>query len=685
MKDLKSESVQLSFKQSVPLGTSTQEITIKAKASGSVALADGKSLFDKEMYEKEKIELPAGQKYLSTSFKASVNPEGSKTVGDLKFGFGVGVDCTLTCSQPVDENSELAPAIKRAIEAFTVPADIEDIASMPDLSVASVEGNGSIKFSVEIDAPITPISLASVPTSISGIGIKVNAGPKLGVQIAPSITGGYRLQVSKLDRDYVLLAYSRKHGEKLEVTFTGSAGISATVPGVDLVQEFLKAVFPDAKIPENDLKRLNISADEIKAMTSAIEGGIEKSLQFSLQEKLDASIEHGTAFLYRIHLPELDATARAAVNHALDGDLTMIEAKTSPMGVTRVRSIVHDTRENSRAFRLSLFGILNAGSVHDYLKTTKWIEDRETHDVTLVDTASASEVGYRIDNLAKDSQKLRRLLADGALATCAYKAGKTGYQPNITISFWAFDLQQSAPLAWMQSHLNIADALKMNAPVAKQTITASAGRFGRTIFNAEVKLDDALFDSLFFETEGVAHSEGHYVKLGREAMVKVLPPDLNAEIRDARQAVLRDERIWEELSQAGAFDNFRAILASHLARSSAFDLIANDIYGDYLIIEWWATAMSGVARPLAELRRFLKEKPLTDPHDNNLSKLRGKLNQQIRNVLLKTHDRFSDPWGLVAMDLASGQRGEASMLISSPALTLTLKREKTPSAMAAVL
>jgi hypothetical protein len=333
--------------------------------------------------------------------------------------------------------------------------------------------------------------------------------------------------------------------------------------------------------------------------------------------------------------------------------------------------------------KLNLFGILNAGSFHDFIQKTEWITDADTGDITLIDSLNASQVGYRIDNLAKDSNKLRHVIADGELATCVYKASQTGYQPNITTSFWVFDLNQTGTLALARSYLNVAVAMNLiDGDAAKAKLTAAHVPLGRTIFNAQITLDDSLVDKVFFDQSGHARKRDEYERLGREAMLSTLPPDLDGDIFHARHNALSNDQLWKQMADAGSFPNVAAVLKPQFGNSPKFNVMAADIYGDYIIITWWASAMADVAAPLEHLRQYLKSQTITDPHNNTLSKLRGNLNKQLRTAISDAHDRFSQPWGLVVMALASGRSGDATFTISSSGIATTLSR-KAKAAVAA--
>jgi hypothetical protein len=410
-------------------------------------------------------------------------------------------------------------------------------------------------------------------------------------------------------------------------------------------------------------------------MEDAVKGGIQKSLQLSLQEQVDASTEHGNAFLYRIRLSALNDESIQAVNLAIDGDLSMMEgSKALPTlaGIESLQSIATATKEQCRAFKFNLFGILNEGTLHDYLRKTHWITDRDTKAVTIIDSDGASEVGFDIRNLSEDSRKLHRLLADGALATCIYRASKTGYQPEITVKCWAFELTQSAGLGLIQSYLNVASALNLNVDGATQKLANAHLPFGRTIFNAEIDLEAAQIDHLFFDEHGNPWTEDAYAQAGRRALIRTLPVDLNPDIAKTREAALNDSELWKKMRDAGSYSNVRTSLEPWLGKLANFEVLANDIYGDYLIVAWWVSAMAKAAKALHNLRNFLDEHKGVDPHNNNLSKLRGELNKQLKTALSAAHDRFDEPWGVVVMDDMSGQPTKASVLISNAELTLEL-------------
>jgi len=104
------------------------------------------------------------------------------------------------------------------------------------------------------------------------------------------------------------------------------------------------------------------------------------------------------------------------------------------------------------------------------------------------------------------------------------------------------------------------------------------------------------------------------------------------------------------------------------------DLQIPVIAGDYVLIEWWATAMAEMAQTLARVRPLLAQTPPPDMNGDAFKKVQAELWEKMSVVGKNTHDRFAEPWGLLAMDLASGQRSHADVQITSPRLALLLER-----------
>ena len=613
-----------------------------------------------------------GQTYLSGALEASLAADLNDQTGLLQFGLNAGTNVILCYSQPVQPTDKLVPAIKEVFESFCVPGELEDLRGMPVGSIASVEGCGNLTLSAAVDLltvvnPLATVATAAVPLA----KISLQEGGSLSVVGALSFTGEYKIQASKLDADRVLLGYSRMRGKELDVNFTSAVSVSAAVGSFDFIKILLQAVSPDAALSVDDLKKAGLQDDEIQVMSKAIAAGIERSLEVAFRAELDFSDEHTSAFLYEIDLSALDDAAKVAVRGALRGNLSGVEG--GPLaGVKSLRSVTGTTRERTRKLNLSLLGALNVASIAELVQKSTFIVDPDTGNITIIDKTTASEVGLTINNFAKDAAKLRRILADGFLTTSVYRSSQTGFKLNINSRCWAFELLNSTSFDGIQGCLNIAGCLGlMSGADAKSKLEALGARadhleFGRSIFFADSGYDDAIFRTLFFDDSGHGRPQPYYEKIGRNAMAATLPPGDPTD--RARLLPLTNDKVWQAMS--GGQTTFPVVLAPYGFNSVEIA----DITGDYSIIMWWSSAMHSMSESLANLLAFLSKTGTQDPTDNTLASLREDLNKKVKAVTQQTHDRFSQPWGLVAMDLASGRWSQTNFTIASPRFNLSLSR-----------
>ena len=667
----RSQSLGLSFQQPVGLGASGVELTIKPEVSGSLVVQQGSDLLDSLLYDMPNSQSLVGQTYLSAAFEASLAVDLEDQPGLPQFGLNAGSNVVLSYSQPVKPTDKLVPAIKEVFESCCVPGELKDLGGMPIGSIASIEGSGNLTLSATVNVltvtnPLATIAAASVPLA----AMSLQEGASISVGAALSFTGEYKVQVTELDANHMLLGYSRARGKELDVNLTSGVNVSAALGSFDLISILLKAVSPDAALSVDDLKKAGLKDDEIQAISTAIQAGIERSLELAFKAELEFSDERTSAFLYEIHLSALDDAASVAVRSALRGDLSGVEGG-HLAGVKSLRSVTGTLRERTRKLNLNLFGVLNVGSITELVQKSTFIVDPDTGDITIIDKTAASEVGLTVNNFAKDAAKLRRILADGFLATCVYRASQTGFKLNINSRCWAFELRKSTSFSQIQEYLNIATTLGlMSGADAKGKLEALGPRashqeFGRSIFLAESGYDDAVFHTLFFDDLGHERPRAYYEKIGRDAMAATLPPGDPAD--RARLLPLTNDNVWQAMS--GGQTTFPVVLAPH--RFNTVELA--DITGDYSIIVWWSSAMRSMSESLANLLAFLNSNAARD--STKLAALREDLNRRVRAVSRQTHDRFSEPWGLVAMDMASGRRSQTNVTVASPRFNLSISRQ----------
>jgi hypothetical protein len=98
------------------------------------------------------------------------------------------------------------------------------------------------------------------------------------------------------------------------------------------------------------------------------------------------------------------------------------------------------------------------------------------------------------------------------------------------------------------------------------------------------------------------------------------------------------------------------------------------ITSDYSVIVWWAESMTELGAALAEVRDFISKNPGADAQAEPFRGLRKKLAAKLKEVAANTKSEFGDPWGLIAMDQASGQHATASARLNSPTLAIVRER-----------
>jgi hypothetical protein len=126
---------------------------------------------------------------------------------------------------------------------------------------------------------------------------------------------------------------------------------------------------------------------------------------------------------------------------------------------------------------------------------------------------------------------------------------------------------------------------------------------------------------------------------------------------------------------------FRRILPAPITGGAAGPLRVAIVAADYSMIVWWAKAMATAAERLSGLRVLLKDKNARtlDETDKNFRKKRAELEKAMVKVVKQNKASFDDPWGLVALFMASQRAAKVSAKVVSPALTLLLPAEGTPT------
>jgi hypothetical protein len=74
------------------------------------------------------------------------------------------------------------------------------------------------------------------------------------------------------------------------------------------------------------------------------------------------------------------------------------------------------------------------------------------------------------------------------------------------------------------------------------------------------------------------------------------------------------------------------------------------------------------------MRKWFGQHSAAATADPEFQSLRQDLAAHLKKVAATTSEQFGEPWGLIAMDEASGRRAEASILVSGPKFVSTKQR-----------
>lgn len=672
---LKSTEVGLTFKQPTTVASSSPQFAGSAAVSATLCVIAGGKLFDPDPFDNP-IEVPTGHAYLGIGVNASLAPGLDLTSGKLAFGFVVGAGVTMSHYQ-LFATSPTTPTLKAALQAsienYVIPFAPEDFASLGVGDIAIIEGTGSLQLSGTVNLltavnPLVSVSSAALPTTL-----QIQECAKVDIKATLTITGDLQIRVQKIDGATVRMGFYRKRGAEFTIQVNPAIGITAGTSSTDFISAVLGAIGPSPLPLADQLKEAGLTEEKQQVIASALKAAIQRRIELSVQAELQALSTQEAAFLYEINLNALGQDGRAAIQDALRLNLSSLlgSSESMPSGIREMQSLLTTIRTKGLSLKINVLGIYNYASVNDLTLKGTVLTDPASGEIVITDGANASRVSGSINFLA-DSDKLRKVLAQSFLITAAYRcSGLIVHAPSLKVSYWHFDDQAKTDHATMTAHLQVLSSLGLISPAQEQQSIAGTGDFGRSTFYVNTDYDDGLSQSLFLRSDGQPRDLDEYEQIGRRALQSLIQPGSGDEYR---LGVLEDEATWQRVKVTGGTLVNLAKLFPELSPGAQIPLIA----GDYLLIEWWATTMANMAQTLSAAKRFFSQEPPPTPGTPAFEKVQTDLWHQMANVARNTHDRFSDPWGVLAMDLTSGQKAVASAQIVSAGLTLRVERTKAP-------
>ncbi|HEX8475573.1 MAG TPA: hypothetical protein VF666_16210 [Pyrinomonadaceae bacterium] len=685
---VKSASGGLSFEQPVGVGINQVEMTVKAEGAGRLALigAKDKQLFDPELFG-EPIPVAPEQFYVSIGVRASLAAELAREVRDLGFGFAAGGEISLAVYKPFTKTGAgggsfppFVQAIQETVKDFVLLGDIEDLAGMREGLVATVEGKGSLKFSGEAELLTVVNPLASVALPSPAGELQVVSGNSIKIGASFELFGAYQIRAQKLDKRRVRLGFYKKRGTESTLTVAARSGVTAGVGEFDFLGQLLKALSKNPEVDKKQLAEGGLNPDQIAAIEAAVKAAISRKLELALNFELSASNSKEAAFDYDIDLGKLTPEGRQALHKALDGDLSALVANEAalPTGITLRRSIFTETKKRKHTFKFNLLGIYNFISVSSLILKGRVMYVPETGELLITDTATASRIKASTSNFAADHAKLRKVLSESFLITAAYRCSRLVAQsPTLEIQHSYFELHSNTKRPAMKNNLDVAETLGLMTRQEKDKLLSGANDFGSTTLYAETRYNDELVTRLFLNADGTPRTEEEYEQAGRDALKALVQ---TGEEDDYRRLPATDNALWRELRELSNPQSFRfvqKIKALKAEKRLPMEVIVGGIGSDFLVIRWWAKEMREMGVKLAEVRAFLKKNPNIDPENNDFKAQRRSLAEHLKGVASRTKSEFGDPWGLVAMDLATGKTANAKVQLTGPRIAFSGERHST--------
>ena len=666
---MKSTEIGMTFTKPTNLNSAGPQLTGSAAASATLYVkCDGK-LFDPDPFGSP-IDIPAGSAYLGLGLKANVTPGVSIPSGQFTFGFAGGVGVCFWHYQSFATTPTLPTfksALQTAVEAFTIPFAPDDLASLGVGDIAVIEGTGSLKLSATLNLVTAVNPLASISVAALPVTLAIQEGAAVIVKTGLTITGELQVRVQKVDNGTVRVGFYRKCGADFKVQVEPEVGITAGTSNFDLISTVLGAIDRSPLLTTAQFKEAGLTEEQQELIVKALKAAIQRQFELSVQAELQALKSQEAAFLYEINLNDLGTDGRAAVQNALRLNLSGLSESSMPNGIREIQSLLTTVRTKRQALKINLLGIYNYTSVNDLTLKGTVLTDPASGEVVITDGATANRISGSINFLA-DSNKLRKALAQSFLITAAYRcSGLISHAPSLKVSYWHFAEHAATNRDTMTASLHVLTLLGLISPAQQAEKLGQAAEFGRSTFYVNTDYDDALSQSLFLSGDGQPRRLVEYEQTGRKALQQILQSESSSQYR---VQILTDDSLWQQLKQTGGTLVNVGRLFPQLNINSQIPLVA----GDYLVIEWWAATMANMAQTLSGARSVLSQTPPPAQGSPEFEKVQTDLWRRMADVVRNTQDRFSDPWGVLAMDLASGQRSAASAQIVSTGLILRAER-----------
>jgi hypothetical protein len=653
------------------------DVTPTAQAKIRVNATPNSNLFENDPFHAQ-AKVPDHTGYVSVGFHGALDLGVSGSNGDLTFGF----DKTSTVSLEYLKAFRLGPgepklgeALGQTLSCYVIPADLTDLGALGINDIATVSGEGSLKVSGGVKVTASPNPLASVDLPLGVGAIALSAGTTAALSATFTISGSYQIRARRKDKDTIELSFLRERGTTLKADLSVSGGITAKLGDTDLIAAVLGAISSD---PIGDKKLLaDLQPAEIKTLTDAIKGGLNHSLQASLDAVFSAQADDQAAFQYEIQPAQLSNAANLAVHMALDGDLTLLtlmedigpQGGVLAPGVKMLNSVLTTVRQRDITLKINLLGILNFLTVSELVRHSEVLTDAVSGDVTIKETVTGNRISAIVEPMARN-EALRKAIFDSLLVTTSYRAGKAVAVPNLSCDQMHFALNQNTNQQILGDYLSWFVALKLLTGEDKTSILSEFIDGGPSTCILRTSFRDSDCSSMFLDKSGNPRAKQEYLEIGRQGLRALLDPQ-HQTIDYFRDGIVSDE-IWPKALQTGANPNLGILVGL-----TTTDPRVRYLMGDVFTIIGWAEGMVKAGAMVQDMRAFV-DSANPAPQNNEFKQKRDAFQKAMAGVVKASTVRFDEPWGMVCLFWAGGSPNTA--YAKSVAQKLTVERGGRPAA-----
>jgi hypothetical protein len=423
--------------------------------------------------------------------------------------------------------------------------------------------------------------------------------------------------------------------------------LTAKLGDNDLIAKLMKAISSD---PAADLKQLEaagLPADQAKAIQTAVKSAVNRTLEIGVGVELSVTKEGDAMFLYEVDLDAVKPESLPLLHSALEGDLSSLVSTDTvpPTGIKVVKTLTSSSTTLQHSLKVNLLGIYNVLEVSKLVTQGSTAWDAATGELVLTDKVTEDRIEVITSTLqAKNSEKVRQLLAEHFLVTASYRAvSKLLGGPDVSGLQSYFHLEQNPSASRMRDYLLLSAVLGLQSAAAATGALGAIDDYGKTTVYAEAAYNNSAFRSLFFNGNALL-DPGLYASAGREAIKSLVAV---GDSDDFRLKLATNDALFQQLQGIGNPANGEFVDACMNAGVPR-DMVP--VVGtDYLNIVWFQSAMQNAGKQLAAIDLYLNGNPSVDPNNHDFLGLKKKLAASLATVVQRATADFGGPWGFVTM------------------------------------